>query len=68
MIPREIQEILEKNPRIGRVKLANMTGLPISDARAYCMLFKRGLRDNTEKDNNEPLFLDKKTAEKVDWR
>jgi len=28
------------------------------------MLFKRGLRDNTEKENNEPLFLDKKTAEK----
>jgi len=69
MIPHEIQEILEKNPNIGRIRLANMTGISTSDARAYCMIFKRGLSDKGDKrDNNEPLFLDKKLAEKVDWR
>ena len=65
MIPHEIQEILEKDPQIGRIKLANMTGISMSDARAYCMIFKRGLSDKGDKrDNNEPLFLDKKLAEK----
>lgn len=66
LIPENILVILEQNPNIGRGRLSEMAEIPLGMARRYVHIWKKML--NAPVEAQEPIFLDKKTEEDVDWR